>query len=479
MPVRDYTYRGTTRSLCPDCRRVVDAKIIVRDGRVWFRKRCPEHGEFEDFVCSDVAYFDRHEFDQPARLPNKYGIEADRGCPLDCGLCTEHEQHTCIALIEVTSSCNLKCPLCFAESGPGGKHIDFETYTRMVDRLIEMEGVADVLQISGGEPTLHPDIVRMVRYAYEQPIQAVMINTNGIRLAKDRKLVESLADMRDRLEIYLQFDGFDPHTHKALRGEELLETKCKALELLQEHGIRSTLVCTVDSAINLHEVGAVLRFGLERPAIRGVSFQLATYCGRHTAPEHLERRATMPDLVKGLVAQSGEMLREDDFYPLPCAHPNCHQMAYIYRGSDRPVPISRLIDVTKHMDLIANSIVYTPARARQIVASALDANGSCGCGPGGCNPNDTTQEFTDRALGEHLTGKDVFRVTLTSFLDAHTFDTRQVMKCCLAHVLPSGHIIPFCAYNTLYRDGHVPLPPLKKREPVTSSKKPLSLTVLS
>ena len=189
MQVRDYVYRGTTRSLCPQCRRVVDAKIIVRNGRVYFRKKCPEHGTIEDFVCSDVTYYDRHEHDQPARTPRAYGTQSDAGCPLDCGLCPEHEQHTCIALIEVTSNCNLRCPMCFAESGPGGTNIDFATYCSMVDRYINLEGVADILQLSGGEPTLHPDIVRMVRYAYEQPIQVVMINTNGIRLAKDPALV--------------------------------------------------------------------------------------------------------------------------------------------------------------------------------------------------------------------------------------------------------------------------------------------------
>jgi uncharacterized radical SAM superfamily Fe-S cluster-containing enzyme len=459
MPVRDYTYRGTTRSLCPQCRRVVDAKIVVRGRAVWFRKRCPEHGEFEDFVCSDVAYFDRHELDQPARLPTGYGVEAERGCPYDCGLCEEHEQHTCVALIEVTTGCNLKCPLCFAESGPGGTHVDFETFTRMVDRVVDLEGIADIVQISGGEPTLHPELVRMVRYAYEQPIQAVMINTNGIRLAKDRELLDGLAAMRDRLEIYLQFDGFDPHTHRALRGEELLEVKLAALERLREYDIRSTLVCTVDSAVNPHEVGAVLRFGLER--------------------EELARRATMPDLVKGLVAQSGGLLAETDFYPLPCAHPNCHQMAYLYRGGGEPIPVSRLIDVPSHVDQIANSIVYTPARARQIVARALDATGACGCGPDGCSPTGAGREFVEQALAERLTGADVFRVTLTSFLDAHTFDTRQVMKCCLAHVLPSGHVVPFCTYNTLYRDGHLPLPPLKNRPPARPAPKSFSLSVLS
>ncbi len=468
MLLRDYTFLGTTRSLCPTCRRLVDAKIIVRQGRVYFRKHCPEHGTIEDFVCSDAAYFDRHEWSQPARLPRAFGTRPDRGCPYDCGLCSEHEQHTCIALVEITSNCNLKCPMCFAESGPGGTNIDFATYRRMVDRYVHLEGVADVLQLSGGEPTLHPDLVRMVRYACEQPIQAVMVNTNGIRLAHDDGLVAELASMRDRLEIYLQFDGFDDRTALALRGEALVETKLRAIEALARHDLRCTLVCTVDHNTNLHEVGRVLRFGLERPIVRGVSYQLATYCGRHLAPGDLERRVTMPDLVKAIAAQTEGLLAESDFYPLPCAHPNCHAMGYLYRGGEKPVPINRIIDVRKHVDLIANSIVYTPARARQLVARYLESAGGCGCGPGGCGSNGTPQagldEFVVKALAEKLGGADVFRVTLTAFLDVHNFDTRRVMKCCLAHLLPSGHVVPFCAYNTLYRDGHVPLPPLAGEE---------------
>src|SRR5687768_10712451 len=111
MELRDYTFLGTTRSLCPLCRRLLDAKIVARRGRVYFRKRCPEHGLREDLVCSDLRYFDRHELSQPARLPRRFGVEPARGCPYDCGLCSEHEQHTCIALVEVTSSCNLECPL--------------------------------------------------------------------------------------------------------------------------------------------------------------------------------------------------------------------------------------------------------------------------------------------------------------------------------------------------------------------------------
>ncbi len=462
--LRDYVYLGTTRSLCPHCRRLVDAKIITRRGRVYFRKRCPEHGLIEDFVSSDVAYFDRHDFSQPARLPQAYGTRSDKGCPYDCGLCPEHEQHTCIALVEITSSCNLQCPMCFAESGPGGQHIDFATYQRMVDRYVQLEGVADVLQLSGGEPTLHPELLRFVRYAYEQPIQAVMINTNGIRMARDPALVEQLATMRDRLEIYLQMDGLEERSQQMLRGEALVQTKLQALEMLHKHNLRCTLVCTVDHNTNLHEVGRLLRFGLDQPIVRGISYQIASYCGRHVNPGDLEQRVTMPDLAKALVAQTEGLLAESDFYPLPCAHPNCHLMCYLYRGGERPTPINRLIDVRKHMDLIANSIVYTPARARQIVARYLESAGGCGCGPGGCGGEGEApaelDEFLVKALAEKITGTEVFRITLTAFLDVHNFDTRRVMKCCLAHLLPEGHIVPFCAYNTLYRDGHVPLPPL-------------------
>src|SRR5262249_26236866 len=161
------------------------------------------------------------------------------------------------------------------------------------------------------------------------------------------------------------FDGLDDRTNLALRGEELLAVKLAALDALRDHGIRCTLVCTVAHDTNLDKVGEVVSFGLGRREGRGASFQPASYCGRHTNPADLERRATMPDVVRSLVGGTGGLLAEEDFYPLPCAHPNCHLMAYLYRGGAAPVPINRLIDVTKHMDLIANSIVFTPARARQ------------------------------------------------------------------------------------------------------------------
>src|SRR5690349_24650588 len=152
MHHRDYTYLGATQSLCPDCLAVVPAKIITRGPRVYFRKRCPTHGEREDFVCSDVAWYDRMEYSLPAKIPVEFGVEPKNGCPLDCGLCTEHEQHTCVAVVEITSSCNLTCPMCYASSAPGGKHLTLEQCQASIDRVVATEGRAEVIQLSGGEP---------------------------------------------------------------------------------------------------------------------------------------------------------------------------------------------------------------------------------------------------------------------------------------------------------------------------------------
>jgi uncharacterized radical SAM superfamily Fe-S cluster-containing enzyme len=479
-----------TQSLCPECLALVPAKIIERDGRVYFRKRCPEHGVREDFVCSDVSQYDRMEFSLPGRVPRELGVAPDRGCPYDCGLCTEHEQHTCIGLVELTESCNLKCPMCYSASGPGGKHLSFEECRRSIDRLVEVEGRPEVLQLSGGEPTIHPDFLEVLRYACSQPIDIVMINSNGIRFARDKEFVERVAEFKNRIEIYLQFDGFRESTYESLRGEALSAIKLQAVEALGRAGIRVILVTTIQPGVNDDELGAIVKYGLERPWITGVSLQPATYSGRSVLPEELEQRITFPDVVKAVAQQTGGLFRQEDFMPLPCAHPNCHTLTYAYRSGKQVVPLMRFMNVQDNLELLANGITFTRARARNLIERYL---GSLGCCAGGnCSPNgepslvgldllsnaltgedvgvgkdgeamfgQVAGEFFSRALAEDLSPSDVFRITITSFLDAYNFDVRRVMKCCIHHVLPSGHVVPFCAYNVLYRNGHVQLPELQ------------------
>ncbi len=497
LDLRSYTFLGTTQSLCPECRRVVPAKIVSRDGRVYFQKRCPEHGDREDFVCSDVTRYDQMEFAVPAKVPREFGVEPDRGCPLDCGLCTDHEQHTCIGLVELTSSCNLSCPMCYAESGAHGHHLTLEQCKAAIDRLVEVEGRPEVLQLSGGEPTIHPQFREVLAYALEQPIDYVMINTNGVRFAHDPELVQFVADRRDRVEIYFQFDGLNDGVYEALRGEPLLKIKRKALAALEAADLNVMLVATLQPGVNDDQLGPLVEFALKQNCVTGLGLQPATYSGRHVLPAELEARMTYPDVIDRICEQTDGLFAANDFLPLPCAHPNCHSVAYAYRTAEAVVPLTRFIDAKSNLGLLANGIAFRRTAARDLIQRYLGDQGCCAGGscdgaestvpvvpleasgvsnasvdtvvsrPAGIESHATSthlaNEFFERALGQDLGARDVFRITITSFLDAYNFDVRRVMKCCTHHILPSGHVIPFCAYNTLYRDGHVPLPPLRPK----------------
>ena len=208
------------------------------------------------------------------------------------------------------------------------------------------------------------------------------------------------------------------------------------------------------------------------------STRLATYSGRFVLPETLEKRITFPDVIKAVAAQSTQW-QETDFAPLPCAHPNGHTLSYAYRSGNRVTPLARFVDLDKHLDLLSGRITFNRERARELIGQYLSrqacGGGDCGCGEvslgtslGSRNGQpdlppeimaDATQFFT-RALTESLNPCDMFRITTTSFMDAYNFDVRQLMKECVHFVLPSGHLVPFSAYNVLYRNGHVQLPPL-------------------
>jgi uncharacterized radical SAM superfamily Fe-S cluster-containing enzyme len=366
--------------------------------------------------------------------------------------------------------------MCYASSGPGGKHLSVEEAQRSIDRLVEVEGRPEVLQLSGGEPTIHPQFDEILDYACDQPIDVVMINTNGLRLARDPEFAQRLKRWRHRLTIYLQFDGFRDTTSRLLRGESLVETKLRAVEVLGELGIATTLVVTLQGGVNDDELGDLVRFGLERPWITGLSFQPATYSGRFVLPEELERRVTFPDVIKGIARQTDGLIREDDFMPLPCAHPNCHSLTYIYRQGNQFIPLTRFIDARNHLDLLANGITFNRGRARSLIEEYLGKLGCCASGNccvpesgapspmqivnlqapvvGGSHENsqtdraaDLSDEFFRRALAEELSQADVFRITITSFLDAYNFDVRRLMKCAAS--------ITSCRAGTSFRSAPI------------------------
>ena len=455
----DFIFHELTRSICPECKTVIDAQIIIRLNKVYMRKRCPEHGWFEGLISSDAEmYVDSIKFNKPGAIPLEFSTEVKDGCPLDCGLCPEHKQHICLAMIEVNTGCNLSCPICFANAGPGYS-LTMEQVEGMLDRFVETEGDPEVVQFSGGEPTIHPRLLDMVQAAKDRGIRQVMINTNGVRIANDDRFLEDLARLKPA--IYFQFDGLDDATYRAIRGEDLLETKLRALERLAEADLDVALVAAIDRGINDHEVGAVLKFGLSHAAVRGVVFQPVTHVGRHVSFDPMERM-TIPDVIHGIVDQTDGLFTLKDFVPVPCCFPTCQVNSYVLTDGEEVIPLPRVLDVDKYLDYITNrAFPRMPSSAD--IQSALEALWSASAIAG---TERTAKMFQDAcvnglcdiplSLGDGLASlkKYVFQIAIKDFLDPYTFNVKQVMKCCVAVLVPDGRAIPFCAYNSVgYREA--------------------------
>ncbi|WP_343602850.1 radical SAM protein [Mycobacterium sp.] len=460
----DEVFIEYTKSICPVCKVVVDAQVNIRDAKVYLRKRCRDHGDFEALVYGDAEmYMDAARFNKPGTLPLQFQTEIRDGCPSDCGLCPDHKQHACLGLIEVNSHCNLDCPICFADSGhqPDGYAITMAQCDRMLDALVAAEGEPEVVMFSGGEPTIHKQILEFVDAAQARPVKTVIINTNGIRLASDRRFVAGLAE-RNRpgrpVHIYLQFDGLDEATHRAIRGRDLRDVKARALDNCAQAGLTVSLVAAVERDLNEHELGAVIRHGMAHPAVQSVVFQPVTHAGRHIEFDPLTR-LTNSDIIHGIAAELPQWFKANDFFPVPCCFPSCRSITYLLTDGEHVVPIPRLLDVDDYLDYVSNRVIPdltiraaleklwsasavmgsdVTTEQLQKAVRALDCADACGI-----NLPEALTNLTDR----------VFAIVIQDFQDPFTLNVRQLMKCCVQQITPDGRLIPFCAYNSVgYRE---------------------------
>jgi uncharacterized radical SAM superfamily Fe-S cluster-containing enzyme len=417
------------------------------------RKRCPQCGPFEALVYADAeAYTAFGKFNKPGTIPLAYGSEIHDGCPYDCGLCPDHQQHTCLGIIEVNSVCNMNCPLCFSEARPGF-NLTMEEVEQMLDDFVRTEGTPEVVQFSGGEPTIHPQIIEFVRAAKVRGIRSVMINTNGKRIAKDNGFLEHLNEVRPSL--YFQFDGFDRETYRILRGEpDILEEKLRALDRLAEIGLNVTLVPAIERGVNEHEVGKIIDFAIKHPAVCGINFQPAFHAGRYTKHDPMTRM-TIPDVLRLIESQTSGKFQVSDFVPVPCCFPTCNSVTYAFIDGEKITPLPRIVNVYDYLDYISNRVL--PDFSLEI-KGALEGLWSSSSVAG--SPKSAGQlALSCQACGlpENLTIGDISQhmmmIMLQDFMDPWTFNQKNVMKCCKEFLLPGGKQVPFCAYNTVgYRE---------------------------
>jgi 7,8-dihydro-6-hydroxymethylpterin dimethyltransferase len=445
---------GRTASICPRCRRVLDAELIERDGKVVLARTCPEHGRIEAVVYGDATrYRAIQRFDKPGDRPLERQTPVARGCPHDCGICPEHRQHTCLGIIEVNTSCNLDCPICFADSGTGhqehGFTLSLERVESMLDAFVRAEGEPESVQISGGEPSIHPQVLDILAAAKNRGIKLVMLNTNGIRLARDPRFAPALAEIG--VHVYLQFDGFDDATQVAIRGRSLTEEKLRALERCADAGVSVSLAAAVERGMNEHEVGPIVRFGVEHPAVTGAFFQPVTHSGRFRADSNPLDKLTNPDVIAAICEQLPEWFRDDDFVPVPCCSPTCRSATFaLYDGEDL-VPLPRLVEVERYLDYVTNRAV-PDLDVREALEGLWSAKAA-----GGSDPVAERLECVACATGMPPELREVaargFMLVVQDFQDPYTLDVEKLRKCCVSEIAPDGRLIPFCAYNSVgYRE---------------------------
>jgi uncharacterized radical SAM superfamily Fe-S cluster-containing enzyme len=471
---RDYLFYDTAVSICTTCFRRVDAKIVFEDGNVYMLKRCPEHGFERVLMADDIDYYRRcrEVFLKNPEMPDHYNTPVKYGCPYDCGLCPDHEQHSCLTLIEICDACNLSCPVCYAESGTHRTtYRSMEQIERMLDAVVSNEIEPDVVQISGGEPTIHPQFFEVLDAAKRRPIKHLMVNTNGIRIATEEGFAERLATYMPQFELYLQFDSLRRDPLMQLRGADLRHVREKALERLNALNVSTTLVVTVERGVNDEEMGEIVDFALKQRCVRGVTFQPVQQAGRLQNYDPAKHRLTLSEVRRRILAQTS-VFRPEDLIPVPC-HPDSLAMAYAMKLGDKVVPLTGMIEPDILINGGRNTIVYEKDdvvvdHVKGIVKDRIFKLFST-------NHSPQSQATTLRELlcclpqvlaPKSLSYENLFRILIVQFIDAQSFDLRSIKKTCVHIAHPDGErLIPFDTYNMFYRDGleESRLEPLRER----------------
>lgn len=448
---------GEVESVCPDCLRRLTSRLIGDGDRVRLEKVCPDHGPFTATVWRGEPPFT--SWVRP-KVPFAGGNRrpTGQGCPLDCGLCREHGQRTCTALVEITRRCNLRCPVCFADSGGFSADPDLDTLSRMFSSIMAQTGGCN-LQLSGGEPTIRADLPQIVELAGKAGFTFIQLNSNGLAFASDQELAGKLRDA-GLSSVFLQFDGVRDEVFTALRGRRLFAEKKRAIENLAAAGLGIVLVPTVVRLVNTGQLWDVVRFGLDlQPHVRGVHFQPMSYFGRFPAT-HAPDHVTLPELMQGLVKQSRGLLKMDDFRPPGCEHALCSFSAkYLVQEDGRLQRLGSTSCGCTPQAAEFGALASIAVTARQWGAVQETSNTA------GAESADDLEHFLRRARSH------TFTVSAMAFQDAWSLNLERLRGCCIHVAQPDGRLIPFCSFNLTGRDGrslHRPSrqAPREKRTPV-------------
>ena len=419
-----------TQSICPVCLKIVDATVVKKGKNLYLTKKCEEHGSFETVIWRGKPDYEAWVRPKSPAYPKTPYTKVSKGCPHDCGLCSEHRQHTCTVLIEVTSRCNLNCEFCFADAHGNETDPSMENIEMWYRKIIKAGGPYN-LQISGGEPTIREDLHKIISMASNMGFKFIQLNTNGIKLT-DYNYYEKLKEVGLK-SIFLQFDGLSGSAMTKLRGRDIIQDKLKVIENSEKLGIGVILVCTVVPNINDNLLGEIIEFGLKNtPTVRGVHFQPVSYFGRIPKIPKDNDRITLPEVISKLVEQSDNKINISDFGPSGCENARCSFHANYTYIDDKLIAVSKKNTCCSVEDGKEGSHKAVKFVERNWSGVKINKN--------------VPKKNSFEELAEKIKN-GFFSISGMAFQDAWNLDTDRLKDCCIHVVSKEGNLIPFCAYN--------------------------------
>lgn len=435
------------KSCCPECLRILDASKEVEGKYVYLKRTCPEHGEIKTLVSKDSKRFFDKTFTSSGKDVYERQTETEKGCPEDCGWCPEHKQHLCSSLIEITGKCNLKCPVCyFGQFNQADISLD-EFKSRLNTVMRTENGVLDVLQISGGEPLLHKDFIALLEFAYTQNVNRILINTNGLLFLEKEKLYNKIKELKDKVEIYLQFDGFNNAVYEKLRGRPLAGVKREIVNKLNRDDIKICLAVTVIKD-NLKELKDIVEFAAKTRNITGITFQRFTKVGNGYKFD--ADAIVQEDILQSI--DDTKYLRYENIVPLPCSHENCTSISFLFVDGNRKYSMSEFVDYAKHQQIIRNRIGFPSDILEYIKNNVSCESGCCSWVQKQLPQVKRLMQFVDGG-GSNFEDMKILRIVVKNFMDSYTFDSERAQKCCVGVSAGNNKIIPFCV-NNIFKRGY-------------------------
>jgi hypothetical protein len=454
-----------TTSLCRTCKNAVAARVVAVGSDVVMKKTCEAHGPQEVRLSDDAAWYEKTRAIQPTRVPPRVvKTEVKHGCPFDCGPCASHEQKVRLPVVTITNACNLDCPICYVHNkNDDAFHMKEADFERVLEHLVrDHGGELDILNLTGGEPTLHPHLISFLEKARATGVHRITVCSNGIKLVKDEELVKRLAKIGAR--IALSFDTFEHDADVLLQGAELVDLKLRCLDVLERHGVDTTLIPVMSRGANDHEIGRIVDLLVTRPNIRHLEVHTMTFTGQSGAAFDRGARISIREVLERIEQTTHGLLRVDDFVPSPCAHPLCYQVAYLLidPAGGPPVPFTRFLSREELYAALADRLYLEPTKEleaafrtaidRLWTDDAPDAERVLGLlkdllasmfPPGRSLSREESLRISERAI------KAVY---VHSHMDEETFDVERAYLCCDSNSYPDGTTIPVCNYNVLYRE---------------------------